>query len=222
MFLQWIFNQFPKHLLKKLNRKGGSYLLLEKLKSHIILIGIVLMIILVMFFKRPLNQSANSFDLETNDPLTSDITSEEKPQQVVNEKVIIDIKGEVKNPGVYEITSQARVNDVILMAGGLTNQADEYQVNLAEIVYDEMVIFIPAVGEIESGETGQGMSDKIHVNRATTTELESLSGIGPSKAAAIINYRDEHGKFQSVEDLLNVPGIGQKTLDNIVDDLQIP
>jgi len=197
-------------------------LLLEKIKSQIILIGLVLIIILVLFFKRPPNQAQISFDPPAKDNFTVVTDQEEEPKRMDNEKVVIDIKGEVKNPGVYEITSQARVNDVILIAGGMTDQADEHQVNLAEIVYDEMVIFIPAIGEIEQGVIAQEMSKKIHVNRATAAELETLSGIGPSKAEAIINYRDEHGHFQSVEDLLNVPGIGQKTLDNIVDDLQIP
>src|SRR5690625_2610054 len=157
-----------------------------------------------------------------NDDFTVVTETEEVFENTVSEKVVIDVKGEVKNPGVYEITSQSRVNDVILKAGGLTEQADEQQVNLAEIVYDEMVIFIPAIGDESERSVIQGLSDKVHVNRATVTELETLSGIGPAKAAAIINYRDEHGPFQSVEDLLNVPGIGQKTLDNIIDDLQIP
>jgi len=197
-------------------------LLLEKIKSHIILIGLVVIIVLVLFFKRPLNQAQNTFETMGNDDFTVVTETEEVFENTVSEKVVIDVKGEVKNPGVYEITSQSRVNDVILKAGGLTEQADEQQVNLAEIVYDEMVIFIPAIGDESERSVIQGLSDKVHVNRATVTELETLSGIGPAKAAAIINYRDEHGPFQSVEDLLNVPGIGQKTLDNIIDDLQIP
>lgn len=197
-------------------------MLLEKIKSHIILIGLVVIIVLVLFFKRPLNQAQNTFETMGNDDFTVVTETEEVFENTVSEKVVIDVKGEVKNPGVYEITSQSRVNDVILKAGGLTEQADEQQVNLAEIVYDEMVIFIPAIGDESERSVIQGLSDKVHVNRATVTELETLSGIGPAKAAAIINYRDEHGPFQSVEDLLNVPGIGQKTLDNIIDDLQIP
>lgn len=143
-----------------------------------------------------------------------------------DEKLIIDIKGEVKNPGVYEFQHGDRVNDLIKKAGGLLESADETEVNLAQKLQDEMIIIIPAKGE--AGETGMQNNSNVQsdgtvkVNYATQTELETLPGIGPSKAKAIIDYRDEHGFFSQREDLLQVSGIGEKTLQNLEDYIQIP
>lgn len=89
-----------------------------------------------------------------------------------------------------------------------------------------MVIYVPAQGEVEQSQVNLSDSDsnqsKIRINSATADEIESLNGIGPSKAQAIIDYREENGLFQSVEDLLEVPGIGEKTLENLKEDIQVP
>src|SRR5699024_3531433 len=115
-----------------------------------------------------------------------------------------------------------RVDDVLELAGGLTSKANPLSVNRAEKVYDEMVIIIP--GEGEEGEiTGSsGTSNKVRLNNATAQELESLNGIGPAKAEAIIQYREENGPFKEVEDLLEISGIGEKTLESFKDDILIP
>ena len=198
-------------------------MLLEKIKSHAILIVIVVLIVVVLLVKHPFQLTNDQ--LNVHEPETFTVVAEESEEKETNQiekTVVVDVKGAVKHPGVYEIASQSRVNDVILKAGGLTEDANEQSVNLAEIVYDEMVIYVPTNdSDGESVEDFQGM-DKIKINQATAEQLETLTGIGPAKAQAIINYRDENGPFQSVDDLLNVPGIGQKTLDNIVDDIQIP
>jgi len=138
---------------------------------------------------------------------------------------MVDVKGEVSKPGVYEMPADSRVNDVIQKAGGFTNEADETQVNLAQRVHDEMIIVILKTGE--EGETA-GISStaehegKVRINVADQAEIETLSGIGPAKAETIIQYREEHGLFQTAEDLLDISGIGQKTLDNIIDDIILP
>lgn len=151
----------------------------------------------------------------------------------IESQVIVDIKGEVNKPGVYVLTTGDRIQRVIELAGGFSNDADEQQINLAQKVYDEMVIYVPEIGEIEgplqlvqqptvnSTETNS-TNDLIHVNSATEDELTRLQGIGPSKAHAILAYRDEHGPFQQVEDLLEVSGIGEKTLENIRDYIIVP
>jgi|SRR5690625_1801574 len=137
--------------------------------------------------------------------------------------IIVDIKGEIKNPGIYTVDLNDRVNDVIKKAGGFTNEADESQINLAQRVFDEMVIFVPSINPSrEDEQLGNLSSDKIRINYATQEEIEQLKGIGPSKASSIIQYREENGPFQSVEDLLNVTGIGEKTLENIKEDIQVP
>lgn len=144
-----------------------------------------------------------------------------------NTQWMVDIKGEVKNPGVYTMEKDARVLDVIVTANGLTEQADEDQVNLAERIYDEMVIYIPKIGEsdTEYPVTQRSLNEQstgVRINQATKEEIETLNGIGPSKAEAIIVYREENGPFQSAEDLLNISGIGEKTLENLKDDIIIP
>jgi|SRR5690625_3510139 len=143
--------------------------------------------------------------------------------------VVVDVKGAIKKPGVYEVDASARVHDVILLAGGLTEVADEKGINLAEKVYDEMVIFIPEIsedGEIVSGQqTNVATSSndgKVRINSATIDELTTINGIGPAKAEAIISFREEHGPFQQMDDLLQVSGIGEKTLENIKDYIIVP
>lgn len=136
---------------------------------------------------------------------------------------VVDVKGEVADPGVYEMDTDARVNDVIDDAGGFTGEADETFVNLAEKVQDEMIIHVPKTGEIDAeGGPADTENSKIRLNYANQEEIEKLSGIGPSKAEAIIQYREENGFFQSSDDLLEISGIGEKTLEVIADELQIP
>ncbi|MEH7494278.1 helix-hairpin-helix domain-containing protein [Neobacillus niacini] len=147
-------------------------------------------------------------------------------QTKVAESFIVDVKGQVKMPGVYSSSPEERVIDVVQRAGGLTENADESKVNFAEHVQDAMVIYIPAKGEegnIPQGltsnpsDTGGTKQGKINLNKADENELQNLPGIGPSKAAAIMEYRETNGPFKSVEDLKNISGIGDKTFDKLKD-----
>ncbi|MFC3039121.1 helix-hairpin-helix domain-containing protein [Virgibacillus xinjiangensis] len=137
--------------------------------------------------------------------------------------VIVDVKGEVADPGVYEISTDARLNDVIQMAGGFTEGADQSQVNLAQKVTDEMMVLIPEkMDPLQNDGASEGAPEKLRINYATTEEIQGLSGIGPSKAEAIVQYREEQGLFQSAEDLLQISGIGEKTLEGLLDHIQVP
>lgn len=138
----------------------------------------------------------------------------------------VDVKGEVYQPGVYRVTEGMRILDVIEDAGGFSNDADVNQVNLAMKVYDEMVIYVPHENEVEEGEKldlypGQN-HDKIRINEATIDELISLPGIGEKKAEAILQYIESNGPFQSPDDLTEVEGIGEKTVANFLDHIQVP
>lgn len=137
--------------------------------------------------------------------------------------VMVDVKGAVKKPGVYRLPAQARVYQAIQAAGGFLQQADRKQVNLAQKCKDEMVIYIPVEGETveDFNSTESSDSKKVNLNTATVDELVQLSHIGPKKAEAIIEYRDEHGPFQSVDQLANVPGIGEKTIDRFRDQVTV-
>jgi competence protein ComEA len=139
--------------------------------------------------------------------------------------LFVDIKGEVNAPGVYEVDELSRVKDVIMLAGGFTSQAEPNGVNLAQKITDEMVIYVPAKGEDITGLTSQitSSSEKrvVNINDASKDELETLPGVGPSKADAIITFREENGLFKSVDELEQVPGIGEKSLEKLRDYISI-
>jgi competence protein ComEA len=154
--------------------------------------------------------------------------SEERLVQEPDVKNLVDVKGAVENPGVYEVMLDERVIDVIEKAGGLKEGADETKINFAGRVTDEMVLYIPLIGEegenmivsagASSTSTSQG-EGKININKATSDELQNLPGIGPSKAEAIIAYREDSGLFQTIDDLKLVTGIGDKTFEKLQDQI---
>ena len=134
--------------------------------------------------------------------------------------IFVDIKGAVKNPGVYQMKVGDRVKDALEAAGGLTAEADSQKVNLAKRLEDQMVIVVPKVGEeaeeIPAGETRNEATKegKVNINTATVEELKTLKGVGEKKAEAIIEYRKKNGSFQTKEDLMKVRGIGKKLFES--------
>lgn len=134
--------------------------------------------------------------------------------------IFVDIKGAVKNPGVYQMKVGDRVKDALEAAGGLTEEADSQKVNLAKRLEDQMVIVVPKVGEeseeIPPGETRKEATKegKVNINTATVEELKTLKGVGEKKAEAIIEYRKKNGSFQTKEDLMKVRGIGKKLFES--------
>ena len=134
--------------------------------------------------------------------------------------IFVDIKGAVKNPGVYQMKVGDRVKDALEAAGGLTAEADSQKVNLAKRLEDQMVIVVPKVGEeseeIPTGETRKEATKegKVNINTATVEELKTLKGVGEKKAEAIIEYRKKNGSFQTKEDLMKVRGIGKKLFES--------
>jgi len=134
--------------------------------------------------------------------------------------IFVDIKGAVKNPGVYQMKAGDRVKDALDAAGGLTGEADSQKVNLAQRVEDQMVIVVPKVGEeateIPSGVTSKeaAKDGKVNINTATVEELKTLKGVGEKKAEAIIEYRKKNGSFKTKEDLMKVRGIGKKLFES--------
>lgn len=145
------------------------------------------------------------------------------------ETIKIHIFGEVKYNGVIELDKGARIDDAVKTAGGLTENADISKVNLAYELLDGQKLYIPAVGEllqsnpkIIASENEEGIiesislkDEKININIATQTELETLPGIGPSLAYKIVDYREQNGKFKAIEDLKNVSGIGENKYNQI-------
>ncbi|MYL71988.1 ComEA family DNA-binding protein [Halobacillus litoralis] len=182
----------------------------------------VLAVIGVLYFSNPSN------DGKTERTEVEEVTIQgEEEKKTPSATMKVDVKGEVNTPGVYTMKEGTRVDDVIKEAGGMTENADMTSVNLAQRIQDEMVIFVTSIttAQSTSNESGEGNTpsgDKLSINRASASEMETLNGIGPSKAASIIKYREENGPFASVEDLVNVPGIGEKTLEGLKEWITVP
>jgi competence protein ComEA len=139
--------------------------------------------------------------------------------------LIVDVAGAVHQPGVYEFAEGDRVIDAIERAGGQLPKADLSLLNLAAPLTDGTQILVPKSGPpgaVVPGGTAPGSSTGlININSASATELETLSGIGEVLAATIIEYRDQNGPFASVDDLMDVSGIGPATLEEIRDQVTI-
>jgi competence protein ComEA len=170
--------------------------------------------------------SVQSSNINTN-------TNTNNNKDTEDSSIKVDIKGAVKNPGVYDIRIGSRITDLIKLAGGTTSDADLDVINLSIKLDDEDCIVINKKGEVEKIKNLQSntndsvisssnvSSDIININIASKEELKTLTGIGDIKADAIIKYREENGGFKSVEELTKVSGIGAKTLEKFIDKVDI-
>lgn len=217
----------------------------EELKDKIILvelISIIIMLILILFIlftKEEKSEIKTDNSISILETTTNIITSEE---------YYVDIKGAVKKPGVYLVEKGSIVNDVINKAGGLKSNAYTANINLSESTTESMVIYIYNTSEIKKMTTpiltnttcttnvikvdncistttkvtsnNESTNNKININTATIEELMTLSGVGKSKAESIIKYRNET-KFESIEDIKNVSGIGESLYDSIKDNITV-
>ena len=153
-----------------------------------------------------------------------------------NGKVFVYICGQVNKPEVYELEEGARVKDAVALADGFTKQAAPECVNLARVIVDGERIYIPSQKEKNQGdftstektnvnEPEDGTQDKdsqlVNINSASLKELMNLPGIGEAKASAIIAYREEHGTFQSKEELMNITGIKTGLYTKIKDYIKV-
>ncbi|MEJ5252518.1 MAG: helix-hairpin-helix domain-containing protein [Armatimonadota bacterium] len=145
-------------------------------------------------------------------------------------EIVVHVAGAVKKPGVVRVPRGSRVDDAVMAAGGFSSQADPDSVNLAQPLEDGVQVYVPRKGEsvVVEGRVGaveptpapararsEGSTGRININTATAEQLESLPGIGPVTARAIVEYRRQNGGFHSVEELLEVRGIGEKRLEQI-------
>ncbi|HEM5091975.1 TPA: helix-hairpin-helix domain-containing protein [Streptococcus suis] len=150
-------------------------------------------------------------------------TSTEESEEL--SQLVVDVKGAVEKPGLYTLEAGARVNDAVEVAGGLTSQADPKSINLAQKLSDEAVVYVASKDEnisvVTSTTASSAMSQEekttslVNLNTATEADLQTISGIGAKRAADIIAYREANGGFKSVDDLNNVSGIGDKTMESI-------
>ena len=203
-------------------------------KQKIIVIAIAgIVAIGIMYFIYNKNQVKEDINIENEILVNSVITNE---NNINDDIVVIHITGSVKNPGIVKLKEGSRIEDAIEAAGGLTENADITKVNLAYIVEDGTKIKIPSASEEDIGDediidsksgdniiieentvSSNNSTQTININKATEKEFETLPGIGPSLASKIIEYRNQNGKFGSIEDIKNVNGIGDSKYEKIKD-----
>ena len=190
-------------------------------KKRIIAIGIVVIICLIIGIILALNTEEYT---EITTAEVFDTTEEETIIETLN-TIKIHISGEVNYNGILELEEGSRIDDAIKQAGGTTQNADINKINLAYELSDGQKIYIPNINEEENKEyimQNSGLEgeeektqEKININKATQTELETLPGVGPSLALKIIKYRKENGKFKSIEELENVSGVGENKYEEL-------
>ena len=150
---------------------------------------------------------------------------DEKAEDKHDEKIFVDVKGAVKHPGVFETTKDKRVKDLIEEAGGLLDDADTATLNLSQKVKDQMVIYVLKHGEkpkqISDGGSSSSNTDVININTANKEQLMKISGVGKTKAEAIIAHREKNGDFKKKEDITKVRGIGKSTFEKIKDKIEV-
>lgn len=143
--------------------------------------------------------------------------------------IVVEIKGEVANPDVYEISEGSIIRDLITKAGGLTNEANIGKINRADKLRDNQLIVIPNKNELSNANTNINVSKEgntaedgiININTASLEELQKINGVGEVKAKSIINYREKNGGFKSIDEMKNIEGIGDKTFEKMKDQITI-
>lgn len=220
-----------------------------KLKTHftkkqqiviLIGIGIIVFILGFKFFSskliakdRYLDDIIVNADKAYNEAKVENDKTEQEDEQIKEESqenIIVHISGQVKNPGIVELSSGKRLIDAVELLGGLTPDADGDRINLAKKLEDEEKVYIPKIGEEldislvqtlvpineASGNSTQESAGKLDINSCTKEEFDTLPGIGDVLAARIMEYRDEN-IFKTIEDIMNVSGIGAKKFEGLKD-----
>ncbi len=181
--------------------------------SKVILV-MVLSVGLGVFFGRPVEERRD-VSLVSNGPGVGSL-----PVPDAVETIIVHVSGAVASPGLVVLAPGSRVADAVEAAGGATSSADLISVNLAQAVVDGQQIVVPSPGDAPL--TSHAGTSGVALNSADAAALETLPGVGPVLAASIVAYRDEHGPYADVEDLLSVPGIGESKLATLRDRVVVP
>lgn len=204
------------------------------IKNFLIIIIVLIFIILAILFS---NKEYSEFEytniLINNELINNELINNVNERDEILNTIKVYVTGEVKHQGVIELEEGARIEDAIIIAGGITELADLTQVNLAYCLEDEQKLYIPSINdknEIEyiSEENGENVientkkkNDKVNINTSGVEELCTLSGVGESLAKKIIDYREENGKFKTIEDLKNVSGIGEKKYESLKEKITV-
>lgn len=213
-------------------------------KSIYVVAGAIIMLIIFVigyFLLKDQTMTLESFadEVEMSQDISfSEEMTVEQPEESSSELIYVDIKGAVHYPNMYALPKGSRLFDLIEKAGGFLPDAHTQQVNLAQLLEDQMMLYIyresdliqSDIGEdspiqplvIVASDRGEDSNDNlININSASQAELETLPNIGPKKADAIIQYRTQNGSFSTIEEMMNVSGIGEKTFESLKDLIKV-
>ncbi len=216
--------------MQKIWQQYGKYLLIG---------GALIIALLLYSLRAPQEEPAllelTPTPLDTASAELAPTLPESTLPEPVSTTVLVDVKGAVKHPGVYPLTTEERIIDAITMAGGVTEKADTKTMNYAQKLQDEMIIYIPEQGEevpvtiapttpttsAQTATTSATTTNTVNINLADEAALMTIPGIGPAKAKSIIQYRTDQGQFTKIEDIKNISGIGDKTFEKLKDFISV-
>lgn len=196
------------------------------MKNYKIVIIIIPTVLVVIFIIYTNNFKKNEFNYSN---IIVNETNQNKIEEVKNNIIKVYVTGEVRTSGVIELKEGDRIEDAVIKAGGLTEKSNLKNINLAYILEDGQKLYIPSIDDKEDIEyiidehvyLKSNASKKVNINKATQEQLQTLSGIGPAMAEEIIQYREQDGKFNNIEDIKKVSGIGDKKYEKIKDYIEI-
>ncbi len=210
-------------IIFNLKKKYLNKVYLKKNRKKIIKIGTLALILVVSLIVLFIGMGGkDEIQISQEEELLSNME-----EQLTYDTIIVDVGGEVLDAKVVELPIDSRVEDAIFSAGGLTENADISNINRAAILSDGEKIYIPskiAGQETTTGgqtPTGAEYSSKVNINIANDTLLQELKGIGPATAEKIIDHREANGNFKKIEDIMDVSGIGEKTFEDIKEDITV-
>lgn len=210
----------------RINKEETVVFFKQNIKSIVLAFFCSVVVIGIGLYYFNYNKTEDYNNISFSNHKSDRIDNEEKNDDKQDEKIFVDVKGAVKNPGVFETTKDKRIKDLIDVAGGLLDDADTSTLNLSQKVKDQMVIYVLKHGEkpkqmSEIGTTSSSSGEVININTANKEQLMKISGVGKTKAEAIIEHREKNGDFKKKEDITKVKGIGKATFEKIKDKIEV-
>ena len=187
------------------------------MKKNYKTVGIIVVIVLISVFLIFSYARGGREELIKNNSEDIFLEEEQEGTEINKKEIVVEIKGEIKNPDVYWVKEESIIEDLILIAGGLTEEADIESINRAEMLKNHQSIVIPnkneqkTVGKISNS----GKNNLVNINTASVNELDSLPGIGASRAEDIVKYREDNNGFKSIEEIKNITGIGESIYEKL-------